>query len=250
MTGDRRWVLGGLIACGLLLPVDFAGAQTGEGLDAQVELLGQWLEHQAAQQRTERRFTGGSLLAVGAGGLGYGLALLFKDAANNELSRGGGVGLVAAGAFGVGLGVFRLAVQSEAEQVAERWAAARGGGVDRRTLARFEGEFFAAAQHARRVQLLTRWLGLATALAGVAVLVATPLADLSDGGAAAGYVGGSLLVAGGGVNLGSSFVTPPPRKAWNSYRRGDPPRSKKGRLWSVAPSFDRWSLGLVLVGRI
>ena len=250
MTDDRRWVLGALTACGLLLQVGFARAQTDEAVDVQAELLGKWLEHQAAQQRTERRFTGGSLLAVGAGGLGYGLALLLKDSANNELSRGGGVGFVAAGAFGVGLGVFRLAVQSEAEQVAARWAVARAGGVDRQTLARFEGEFFAAAQHARRIQLLTRWLGLATALAGVTVLVATPFADLSDGGAAAGYVGGSLLVVGGGVNLGSSFVTPPPCKAWASYRRGDPPSTKKGRLWSVAPSFDRRSVGLALVGRI
>lgn len=197
-------------------------------------LLGAWIGVQASQQRTERRFTGGALLGVGSGALGYGIARLAVNP-NNELSKGGGVALLAAGAFATGLGIFRLVVKSEAEEVSERWAAARAKGVDALTVARFEGEFYAAAQHARRVQLLTRWLGVATAAGGVVVLAVTPFADLSPGGRVSSYVGGGLLVLGGSINIASSLVTPPPQEAWDSYQKGLEPPSGAGRLWGVAP---------------
>ena len=214
--------------------------------DARQVLLGQWLDAQAAQQRKERRFTGGSVLAVGAAGLGFGLALVIKTP-NNELSKGGGVALTAAGAFGTALGIFRLVVESESEKVARRYAEARRDSLGDTDLARFEGEFYAASRHAHRVQLLARWLGFVTAVAGVAVLVATPFADLSRGGRIAGYVSGGLLVLGGGVNFASSFGTPPPIKAWESYRGGRAPGSNSAKLFGVAPTIGRGHLGVSLV---
>ncbi|MFW2388113.1 MAG: hypothetical protein ACN4G0_07245, partial [Polyangiales bacterium] len=49
-----------------------AAAQCGTSrhvaLDSRGELLGAWLDAQASQQKKERRFTGGSSLAVGATG--------------------------------------------------------------------------------------------------------------------------------------------------------------------------------------
>ncbi|MFW2388313.1 MAG: hypothetical protein ACN4G0_08250, partial [Polyangiales bacterium] len=192
-----------------------------------------------------RRFTGGSSLAVGATGLGFGLALLIKPP-NNELSKGGGVALTAAGAFGVALGVFRLVVESESEKLARRYRGAADDGIGDTQLARFEGEFHAAARHAQRVQKLARWLGLATTIAGVAILIATPLADLSSGGRVAGYVAGGLLVVGGGVNFASSFGTPPPIKAWDAYQHGQAPTQSSGRLFGFAPTFGRHHVGVAL----
>lgn len=214
----------------------------------QEDLLGAWLDAQATQQRKERRFTGASVLSVGAAGLGFGLALLIKPP-NNELSKGGGIALTAAGAFGVGLGIFRLIAKSESEKVARRYRALSEDELDVEHVARFEGEFYAASQHAHRVQQLARWLGLATALAGVAVLVATPFADLSSGGRVAGYVSGGLLVLGGGVNFGSSFGMPPPIKAWDAYRQGLPPQGRSGALFGLVPMLgrDRAGVGLVVV---
>ena len=219
-----------------------------EALDlrARGALLSEWLDAQALQQKKERRFTGGSVLAVGAAGLGYGMAILIKPA-NNEVSKGGGIALTAAGAFGVALGVFRLAVESESEEVAQRYHAAEGEGLEPLDVARFEGEFYSASRHAHRVQQVARWLGLATALAGVAVLVATPFAGLSSGGRVAGYVAGGLLVLGGGVNFASSFATPAPIKAWEAYQRGQAPSSRSGRLFGFAPSFGRGHVGVSMV---
>lgn len=217
-------------------------------LDMKQALLGRWLDAQAVQQRKERRFTGGSVLAVGAAGLGFGLALVIK-APNNELSKGGGVALTAAGAFGAALGIFRLVVESESEQVARRYAEASRESLGEVEMARFEGELYAASQHARRVQLLARWLGFATAVAGAAILVATPLADLSRGGRVAGFVSGGLLLLGGGVNFASSFGAPPPMKAWESYRRGRPPTPSSGKLFGLAPTIGRRQVGVVLVWR-
>lgn len=214
----------------------------------QEDLLGAWLHAQATQQRKERRFTGASALSVGAAGLGFGLALLVKPP-NNELSKGGGVALAAAGAFGAGLGIFRLIVESESEKVARRYRALSEDELDAEGVARFEGEFYAASQHAHRVQQLARWLGLATTLAGVAVLVATPFADLSYGGRVAGYVSGGLLVLGGGLNFGSSFGMPPPIKAWEAYQQGLPPQGRSGALFGLVPMLgrDRAGVGLVVV---
>jgi len=217
---------------------------------AQADLLAQWLDAQASQQRTERRFTGGALLAVGAAGFGFGTALMLQGSPNNEISKGGGVALIAVGAFGLGLGIHRLVVKSEAEEVARRYHEARGAGADAPTVARFEGEFYAAAQHARKIQNLTRWLGVATALAGIVVLTTTPFADLSSGGAAAGYVGGGLLVLGGGINIASSLATPPPVKAWKAYQQGEPPEPQARRLWGLVPSMRRSYVGLSWVGQI
>ncbi len=211
--------------------------------ETQTDLLGAWIDAQAAQQKRERRFTGGSVLAIGAAGLGFGTALLVGSP-NNELSKGGGVALMAAGAFGVGLGIFRLVVESDAEELAKEFALARSHGIDDQTRARFEGAFYAASRHAVRVQRLARWLGLATAVAGVGVLVATPLADLSRGGRVAGYVAGGLLVLGGGVNLASSFGTPPPLQAWERYRQGIGPSPSSGRLFGLAPSLHPRLLGV------
>lgn len=210
-------------------------------------LLGQWLETQALQQKAERRFTGGSLLGVGAAGAAFGAVRLAQDSPANELSKGGSVALIAAGAFGIGLGIFRLVVQSEAEEVSERWMRASASEIDDVTLARFEGEFYAAAQHARRIQKLTRWLGLSTALAGVAVMVATPFTSLSRGGRVAAFVGGGLLVLGGGINIASSLATPPPLKAWESYQRGESPGPTSHRLFGLVPWFHHRGAGLALV---
>ncbi|MGB5194836.1 MAG: hypothetical protein WBN70_17760 [Polyangiales bacterium] len=215
-------------------------------VDARRVLLGQWLDAQAVQQRKERRFTGGSVLAVGAAGLGFGLALLAK-APNNELSKGGGVALTAAGAFGTALGIFRLVVESESEKVARRYALANRAGLNEVELARFEGEFYSASQHAHRVQLLARWLGFATVVAGVAVLIATPLADLSRGGRVAGYVSGGLLALGGGVNFASSFGTPPPIKSWAGYQRGQAPTSRSRKLFGFAPTIGKGHAGVALI---
>lgn len=215
-------------------------------LDARQVLLGRWLDAQAAQQRKERRFTGGSVLAVGATGLGFGLALVIKPP-NNELSKGGGVALTAAGAFGAALGIFRLIVESESEKVARRYAEANREPLSESEVARFEGELYAASTHARRVQLLARWLGFATAVAGITVLVATPFANLSRGGRIAGYVSGGLLLLGGGVNFASSFGTPPPIKAWESYRRGHPPAPSSRKLFGFAPTIGRRHVGVALV---
>jgi hypothetical protein len=209
-------------------------------------LLGQWLDAQARQQRKERRFTGGSVLAVGAAGLGFGLALVAKPA-NNELSKGGGVALTAAGALGVALGVVRLAVESDAEKVARRYADANRAPLTAYGLGRFEGEFYAASQHAHRVQLVARWLGFATAIAGVAVLISTPLTDLSQGGRVAGYVSGALLLVGGGVNFASSFAMPPPVRAWDAYRGGRAPGATSGKLFGFAPTFGRGHVGVSLL---
>jgi hypothetical protein len=214
-------------------------------------LLGQWFEVQAAQQRVERRFTGGAMLGVGAAGFAFGLARLLRDAPANELSKGGSIGLIAGGAFGIGVGIFRLVVRSEAEEVDERWRRlpARDQS-DPTVLARFEGELYAAAQHARRIQQLTRWLGLATALGGATVIVATPFAGLSEGGRTAAYVGGGLLMLGGGINVGSSLATPPPCKAWEAYQRGEPPGSSRRRLFGFVPWFRPDAAGLSFAGRI
>lgn len=225
-------------------------AQTPTRTIAQAELLQRWVDAQARQQRVERRFTGGSLLAVGVAGFAFGTALMLDGSPNNQLSKGGGVALIAAGAFGLGLGIHRLAVESEAEKVARRYAERWATDPDAATIARFEGELYAAAQHARKIQSLTRWLGVATAAAGVTVLVMTPFADLSNGGEIAGYVGGGLLALGGGINIGSSLVTPPPVKAWEAYERGEPPGPRSGRLWGVVPSFHSHYAGLSVVGSL
>lgn len=210
------------------------------------ELLGAWLEAQAAQQKKERRFTGGSALTVGAAGLGFGLGLLIKPP-NNELSVGGGVALTAAGAVGVALGIFRLVVESEAEKLARRYRATANGDLGDAELGRFEGEFYAASRHAQRVQQLARWLGLATAVAGVAVLITTPFVDLSKGGWVAGYTAGALLVLGGGVNFASSFGTPPPMKAWKAFRRGQAPTHRSRRLFGIVPTFRKHHAGVALL---
>ena len=220
-----------------------AAAEAPNDVVAQGALLGEWLDVQASQQKAERRFTGGSLLAVGGAGLGFGIALM-ATRPNNELSKGGGVALIAAGAFGTGLGIFRLVVKSEAEDVARRWDEAESKGIDELTIARFEGELYAAAKHGRRVQLLTRWLGVATAAAGVVVLVLTPLSDLSRGGRVAGYVSGGLLVLGGGINIASSLATPPPEKAWDAYQQGRSPPNGAGRLWGITPTVARGYAGV------
>lgn len=210
------------------------------------ELLGAWLEAQAAQQKKERRFTGGSALTVGAAGLGFGLGLLIKPP-NNELSVGGGVALTAAGAVGVALGIFRLVVESEAEKLARRYRATANDDLGDAELGRFEGEFYAASRHAQRVQQLARWLGLATAVAGVAVLITTPFVDLSKGGRVAGYTAGALLVLGGGVNFASSFGTPPPMKAWKAFRRGQAPTHRSRRLFGIVPTFGKHQAGVALL---
>jgi hypothetical protein len=228
-----------------------ASSAQGDALDAldlqtRGELLGEWLDAQSAQQKKERRFTGGSVLTVGAAGLGYGMAILIGPA-NNEISKGGGIALTAAGAFGAALGVFRLVVESESEKVARRYRSAVGEGLERLDVARFEGEFYAAARHAHRVQQLARWLGFATTVAGVAVLIATPFAGLSSGGRVAGYVAGGLLVLGGGANFAGSFATPPPIKAWEGYQGGQAPSSRSGRLFGFAPVFGKRHVGVALV---
>ena len=219
---------------------------TDDSEQANADLLGAWLDAQAIPQLKERRFTGGSVLSVGAAGLGFGLALLIKPP-NNELSKGGGVALAAAGAFGVGLGIFRLIVESESEKVDRRYRALSEDERDAEQVARFEGELYAASRHAQRVQQLARWLGLATTLAGVAVLVATPFADLSSGGQVAAYVSGGLLVLGGGVNFGSSFGTPPPIKAWEAYQQGLRPNGRSGALFGLVPMLGRGRAGVGLV---
>lgn len=217
---------------------------------ARAELLGQWLEAQARQQTVERRFTGGALLGIGTAGFAFGLTRLLQSSPKTELSKGGSIGLIAGGAFGLASGIFRLVVRSEAEEVRDRWERARESDVDDVLLARFEGEFHAAAQHARRIQRLTRWLGLATALSGVAVMVATPFANLDQGGRVAAYVGGGLLVLGGGINVGSSLATPPPLKAWEAYQRGEPPGPTSHRLFGVTPWFHRRGAGVFLAATI
>jgi len=216
------------------------------GLEARERLLGQWFDAQAMQQRRERRFTGASVLAVGAAGLGYGMALVIKPP-NNELSKGGGIALTAAGAFGTALGIFRLVAESESEKVARRYSDAARQPLTEADVARFEGELYAASQHAHRIQLLARWLGFATAVGGVALLVATPFADLSRGGRVAGYLSGGLLVLGGGVNFASSFGTPPPMKAWEAYQNGRAPTSRSSRLFGLAPTIGRRHVGVALV---
>lgn len=212
-------------------------------LGARRALLGEWIDAQAAQQRKERRFTGGSVLAVSAAGLGYGLTLVIKPP-NNELSKGGGVALTAAGALGAALGIFRLVAESESEQVARRYAEATP--ADEAGIARFEGELYSASQHAHRVQRVARWLGFATAVVGVGVLVATPFVGLSEGGRVASYVAGSLLFVGGGVNFASSFGTPPPIKAWESYRQGRGPTPTSTKLFGFAPMLGPGSAGVVI----
>lgn len=243
--GGSAFALSVVLAASGVASADDASGPSLE-LEAQRALLGEWLDVQAAQQKKERRFTGGSVLAVSAAGLGYGLALVIKPP-NNELSKGGGVALTAAGAFGSALGIFRLVAESDAEKVARRYAEASP--TDEVGIARFEGEFYAASQHAHRVQRVARWLGFATAIAGVAVLVATPFANLSDGGRVAGYVAGGLLFLGGGVNFASSFGTPPPIKAWESYRQGKAPTSTSRRLFGFAPMLGRGSAGVVVAVR-
>lgn len=239
-----------LLCCVAVLPrpasADEYDVPIAVDVETRAELLGHWLEAQALQQRKERRFTGGSVLAVGAAGLGFGVALLIQSP-NNELSKGGGVALTAAGAFGAALGIFRLVVESDSEKVARRYALASRDGLEATELARFEGEFYAASQHAHRVQLLARWLGFATLVAGVTVLIATPFADLSRGGRVAGYVSGGLLVLGGGVNFASSFATPPPIKAWDRYQQGQPPNHQSGKLFGLAPSVGKDHVGVALV---
>lgn len=232
----------------LLAAASSAHADVLEALDHEPrgQLLGEWLEVQSVQQKKERRFTGSAVIAVGAAGLGYGMAILIKPA-NNEVSKGGGIALTAAGAFGVALGVFRLAVESESEKAARRYRIAASDGVEPLELARFEGELYAASRHAHRVQKLARWLGLATTAAGVAILIATPFSNLSAGGRVASYVAGGLLVLGGGVNFASSFATPPPIKAWESYQRGHAPSRRSGRLFGFAPTFGRRHVGIALV---
>lgn len=242
----RAALAGLVIACVSAAAPARANPRVADDVEAQGELLGAWLVAQATQQRRERRFTGGSVLAVGAVGLGFGLALWIKPP-NNELSKGGGIALTAAGAFGAGLGIFRLIVPSESEKVARRYRALSDEELDSVRIARFEGELYAASQHAHRVQRLARWLGLATTLAGVGVLVATPFADLSSGGQVAGYVSGGLLVFGGGVNFGSSFGTPPPIKAWEAYQQGRPPTGRSGGLFGVAPMVGRGRAGVTVV---
>lgn len=220
-------------------------ARAYEGAVPDSELLGRWLEVQASQQRLERRFTGGSVLAVGAAGFAFGATLL-AGSPNNELSKGGGVASIAAGAFGVGLGIFRLVVESEAERTWARWQRNGGAEMDPVSAARFEGELYAAARHARRIQQLARWLGLATTLGGIVVLAVTPFANLSSGGRVASYIGGGLLVLGGGINLASSFGGPPPKEAWEAYQRGEAPTPSSGRLFGLRPVFQRHGAGLVL----
>lgn len=242
----------GLIAvfAAVLLPVTpihaDSSAEAADRFQAQSELLGAWLDAQALQQRKERRFTGGSVLAVGAAGVGFGLALLIKSP-NNELSKGGGVALTAAGAFGAALGIFRLVVESESEKIARRYRALSSEELDALQVARFEGELYAAAQHAHRIRKLARWLGLATSLSGVGVLIATPFADLSPGGRVAAYVSGGLLVLGGGVNFAGSFGTPPPIQAWDEYQRGIPPTGRRGALFGLAPMVIRRGFGAAFV---
>lgn len=236
-----------LLVLGAITVAAPAYGQDGDRHAERAHLLGQWLETQALQQKAERRFTGGSLVGVGTAGFAFGTVRLIQDSPVNELSKGGSVALMAAGAFGIGLGIFRLVVRSEAEEVSERWARASVAGLDDVTLARFEGEFHAAAQHARRVQQLTRWLGLSTALAGVAIIVATPFMSLSQGGRVAAFVGGGLLALGGGINIASSFATPPPVKAWESYQRGQPPGPTSERLFGVVPWFHTRGAGVSLV---
>jgi hypothetical protein len=243
MRIGSQTALTALIWLNMILAPSPAAGQPETDLEARATLLGRWLDVQASQQRTERRFTGGSLVAIGSAGFGFGTALLVRSP-RNEISKGGGIALVAAGAFGAGLGIFRLVVESEAEDVARRWNEARATDLSAALVARFEGELYAAAQHARKIQLLTRWLGLATTIAGITVLVATPLTDLSAGGTAAGYVAGGLLVLGGGINVGSSLATPPPIKAWKSYLAGKPPDPGSRRLFGVAPRIDRHFVGL------
>jgi hypothetical protein len=55
------------------------------------------------------------------------------------------------------------------------------------------------------------------------------------------------LVLGGGVNFASSFGTPPPIKAWESYRGGKAPTARSKKLFGIAPMVGRGHAGVSVV---
>ena len=76
MNRPELTTFGILLALGQSTTANPARAEALQDVQTQAALLEQWIEVQARQQRAERRFTGDSLLGVGAAGLGFGIALL------------------------------------------------------------------------------------------------------------------------------------------------------------------------------
>jgi hypothetical protein len=215
--------------------------------DADQARLGSWLEYLADSGRRSRMSDGSYSLFGSAAMMGIGIWAFVKAPPNTELNKG--IGLLAISGAGIfmSVGIFQLAMKSEAERRLGRWQEATSSKLTLRELRRFEGEFRSYSAGAERELLMARWTNFGMALTGALILGLTPAASLSRDAETIGYVTGGVALGIGLVGFGFSFRGTPETEHWNSYIQGQsPPKSTK---WSASPAVGRKFVGAQIVGQ-
>lgn len=215
--------------------------------------LDQWLrvhEERAEGARLESGLVG---LGLGAVETGLGLWLMLDDATFGPLRERGliGAATIGIGVSALAIALYELFTTSFASLRRQRWRLALEGGLDERELGRFEGELRAEAEVGRFLRMVGIATGIANAGAGIAALLTTALAPLSDDDRIGGYViGGTLALAGLVGSLTSLLIDSDAEVDWRLYSSGHGPDDEAAADIdvSVAPSVGSGSLGIELRG--
>ncbi len=215
--------------------------------EAAQQWLGAWLDAAARNARQTRRFVGVNEVIGSSAGMGVGIWAFIESDRGTELNKGLGLALVAVSGVTLGLGIFQLARQSDAEKRLERWRKAEVAGVTPQELARFEGELRSQSAGQERALLMLRWMNLGIGLTGGLILGLTPAANLSSEAATVSYVIGGTTAGLGFFGFVMSFLRPAPIDYWSTYQQGS--SSAGGRRWSAVPAVGRRFVGAQVVGR-
>ncbi|MGB8329672.1 MAG: hypothetical protein WCE62_06050 [Polyangiales bacterium] len=212
-------------------------------------ILDEVLQLSTKQTIREKKFAAAAGITGGAILVGLGSWRLIEETPQSQYSRGLGVMFMTLGMADLTTGIFAAVRIPHEKRRLERWERARKDGITDAELAHFEGELQASHELRQGERLLVRWDAFTHALAGIIVLVVTPIPGTSSAvDRVSGYVIGAVFTAVGFATFGASFRETPSEKAWGNYNRRKIPMPGHELSWGVAPAISRQGAGLSIGG--
>ncbi|MCB9597874.1 MAG: hypothetical protein H6719_34470 [Sandaracinaceae bacterium] len=218
-----------------------------------VARLGAFFEDEANQERDGTVVSSVFEITLGAGNLGLGLWLMFDDVTFGGFdmlrATGGALG-IPLGLMSIVSGIYALTTMGVAQDRNARWRAALAGGLDERSLGRFEGELRAEAETARVLRGFEAVTNLAIAGGGLGLVLATAAASLDESGQIYGYGFGGLYVLVGLIGgLSALFTESRAESNWQRYQDGGAPEGPSTDVtFNVTPTVSDTGLGVSIQG--
>lgn len=237
----------------LLSPPSVAHAEELPDVQVAAERLEGIFEKQAGMGEFGRYLHGVTGVALGGAGVGTGLWLMFDENAWTEVDRDhslltGGI-LLGMGTMALASGIFTLATPSFSAQRLERFRLAYADGLSEREVGLFEGELRLEAERGRIAREMSIVTGFAKVLGGGGIVLATAVADVTQGQEEFGYIAGSVVAGLGALMVVKSLLCRSHAEhVWEDYLRGETPEARAEVQVDVAPLVSATNAGVAVVG--